>query len=60
MPFDGIEAYYGRSLPSQAKPWCDLAEKKGWFVTGGSDYHGPKKSGMLGCALTPHEIFENY
>jgi hypothetical protein len=61
MPFDGVEAYYGRSMLSQAKPWLDLAEMKGWFATGGSDFHGQKKTGQkLGCAWTPPEVFEKF
>lgn len=56
MPWDGIEAYAGRTSLAQAKPWCDLAEKKGWFVTGGSDFHSPQKTYQpLGCSWTPPE-----
>lgn len=58
MPFDGIEAYYGRLSLSQEQPWIQLARKKNWFVTGGSDYHGEAKAhAVLGSAWTPEENF---
>lgn len=59
MPFDGIEAYYGHLSLKQEQPWLELAKKKNWLVTGGSDFHGEKKSFQrLGCAWTPESIFE--
>jgi predicted metal-dependent phosphoesterase TrpH len=59
MPFDGIEAYYGNLGPKQEQPWVDLANKKNWLITGGSDFHGEKKSFHgLGCSFTPNETFE--
>lgn len=58
MPFDGIEAYYGRLSLSQEQPWIKLAKQKNWLVTGGSDYHGEAKShAVLGTAWTPEEVF---
>ncbi len=58
MPFDGIEAYYGNLGPKQEQPFLDLAQKKNWLVTGGSDFHGEKKSYQnLGCSFTPAETF---
>lgn len=59
MPFDGIEAYYGNLRPAQEQPWIDTAKKKNWLITGGSDFHGEKKSyHSLGCSFTPPETFE--
>lgn len=58
MPFDGIEIYYGQMTAIQQKPWLDIANKKGWLTTGGSDFHGAKKAYQsLGCAWTPVEVF---
>lgn len=58
MPFDGIEAYYSHTTLAQAKPWLDLASKKNWIITGGSDFHSPQKNYIaLGCAFTPPEYF---
>jgi 3',5'-nucleoside bisphosphate phosphatase len=58
MPFDGIEAYYGRLSLSQEQPWIRLAHQKNWLVTGGSDYHGETKShAILGSAWTPEDNF---
>lgn len=60
-PFDGIEAFTGRSTLSQSQPWITLAEQKGWFITGGSDFHGAKTPyAPLGCAWTPPDIFEKF
>lgn len=58
MPFDGIEAYYGRLNLTQERPWLTLAQEKNWFVTGGSDFHGDTKPhAILGSSWTPSEIF---
>ncbi len=40
FPFDGIEAIYGLNNPSESTFYRELAKKKGWLVTAGSDYHG--------------------
>jgi len=59
MPFDGIEAYYGQLTLKQVAPWLEIAKKKNWLVTGGSDFHGQKKAYQsLGCAFTPEENFK--
>lgn len=59
MPFDGIEAFYGHLPLSQEQVWINLAKRKDWMVTGGSDFHGEKKSHQsLGCAWTPPEYFD--
>lgn len=59
LPFDGLEAYYGRFLPNVNDHWAEVAQKKGWFATGGSDFHGlPKPEVRLGANFTPPEVFE--
>jgi 3',5'-nucleoside bisphosphate phosphatase len=58
MPFDGIEGHYGHLSLKQEQPWLDIAKKKDWLVTGGSDFHGEKKTfHPLGCSWTPEETF---
>lgn len=58
MPFDGIECYYGRCLPEQEKPWLEIAAKKGWLVSGGSDFHGEAKPNVeLGSSWVIEELF---
>ncbi|MCE5317233.1 MAG: PHP domain-containing protein [Parachlamydia sp.] len=59
MPFDGIECYYARfSLESNA-PWIELASKRGWLMTGGSDFHGAVKPTIpLGASWVAEETFQ--
>lgn len=58
LPFDGIECYYARLPKQQERPWVELAEKKGWIATGGSDYHGAFKPHLsLGCSWVNEETF---
>lgn len=61
MPFDGIEVYYGQLSLKQEHPILSIALRKNWLITGGSDFHGEKKSYHgLGCSFTPHETFEQF
>lgn len=58
-PFDGIECYYSKCLPSKEKKWMKIAEKKGLLISGGSDYHGAIKPGIpLGCSWVGQATFE--
>lgn len=58
MNFDGLECYYGRFLPDYHKRWLKIAEKKGLFITGGSDFHGSIKPEIhLGCSWIDEEKF---
>ncbi|MFI4938177.1 MAG: PHP domain-containing protein [Candidatus Berkiellales bacterium] len=58
MPFDGIEGYYAQLSLGQVQPWLDIARKKSWLVTGGSDFHGGEKAyPSLGRSWTPPENF---
>jgi len=58
QPFDGIECYYAKLPKQQEMPWVDLAEKKGWIATGGSDYHGTFKPHLfLGCSWVNETTF---
>lgn len=42
-PFDGLECYYGLFKKHENQRWLDLAEKQGWLISGGSDFHGDLK-----------------
>ncbi len=56
MPFDGIECYYSLFHNGQEKKWLEIAEKKGWLVSGGSDFHGSVKPHVqLGCSWVSEE-----
>ena len=58
LPFDGVEGYYGTISFSQEKRWLEVAQEKGWIISGGSDFHGPSKpSNTLGCSWTNKENF---
>jgi predicted metal-dependent phosphoesterase TrpH len=43
MGLDGIEAYYPKHSPAETERFLRLAEKFGFLVTGGSDFHGANK-----------------
>lgn len=58
QPFDGIECYYAIMPPERERRWLEMAEQKGWLVTGGSDYHGEVKPHIqVGSSWTPEESF---
>ncbi|MBA3958389.1 MAG: PHP domain-containing protein [Parachlamydiaceae bacterium] len=58
MPFDGIEGYYARFQPYQNARWLDIAKKKNWLITGGSDFHGDfKQNSSLGSSWVRSEVF---
>ncbi|MBS0647607.1 MAG: PHP domain-containing protein [Verrucomicrobia bacterium] len=60
LPLDGLECYYSRLFK---KSWLEMAQSKGWLMSGGSDFHGSVKPEIeLGCSgvdeATFHRIFE--
>jgi len=58
MNFDGIEGYYARFPPSANERWLKVGARKGWLVTGGSDFHGEiKPSISLGNSWVNQETF---
>ncbi|MGE3954171.1 MAG: PHP domain-containing protein [Parachlamydiales bacterium] len=58
LPFDGIEGYYAKMGPDQERVWVEIGRKKGWLVTGGSDFHGSSKPHIpLGCSWVDEETF---
>ncbi len=44
----GLECYYSRYTNEEIEFLKDCANKKGLFITGGSDYHGTNKTVLLG------------
>ncbi|WP_068468220.1 PHP domain-containing protein [Candidatus Protochlamydia phocaeensis] len=58
MNFDGIEGYYGRFPLSEHKRWIKIGARKGWLITGGSDFHGEIKPALpLGSSWVNEETF---
>lgn len=61
MNFDGIEGYYARFPIKEQERWIKIGARKGWIVTGGSDFHGDIKPGIpLGCSWVGEEIFNTF
>lgn len=59
MNFDGIEGYYGRFHSVQQERWVKIGLKRGWLITGGSDFHGEIKPNLpLGSSWVNEETFQ--
>lgn len=59
MSFDGIECYYARFPLESNAPWIEIASKRGWLMTGGSDFHGAVKPNIsLGASWVGEEAFK--
>jgi predicted metal-dependent phosphoesterase TrpH len=59
MDFDGIEVYYAKLPKETEKPWENIATKKNWLMTGGSDFHGAVKPDIpLGCSWVYEKTFK--
>lgn len=59
MPFDGIEVYYARFPMQRNQRFLEIAQRKKWLATGGSDFHGTIKPQLsIGSSWTPQETFE--
>lgn len=58
LEFDGIEGYYGRFQPAQNERWVEIGLKRGWIITGGSDFHGEIKPNLpLGSSWVNEQTF---
>ncbi len=58
MNFDGIECYYGNFTNQRNTRWLEIAKKKKWLITGGSDFHGDMKPAQtLGSSWINGELF---
>lgn len=60
LNFDGMECHYCLFPANKNARMCQLADKKGWLRTGGSDYHGPSKPfpKRLGCSYITKDQIE--
>jgi predicted metal-dependent phosphoesterase TrpH len=58
MNFDGIEGYYARFPLTAHERWLKIGARKGWIITGGSDFHGDIKPNLpLGSSWVNEETF---
>lgn len=58
LPFDGLECYYGNFPYYIEKPFYEIAQKKKWLISGGSDFHGAiKPHNPLGCSWVNEENY---
>lgn len=59
LNLDGLEGFYANFNSDQERPLIEKGEKRGFIITGGSDFHGDAKPQIhLGCSWTPQETFE--
>lgn len=54
---DAIETHHSDHGPADVARYQALAERYGLLATGGSDYHGSRKSVALGAAGVPLELY---
>lgn len=55
---DGFEVFYGKNNWQQVKSMLELCRSYGLLMTGGSDYHGPGRTGR--CPLGGYNIHNFY
>jgi predicted metal-dependent phosphoesterase TrpH len=59
MPLDGIEAYYAKFAADRSQRWLEVAARKNWLITGGSDFHGDAKPQIpLGASWVDEAAFQ--
>jgi len=62
----GVEAIYSKNKPGDTERFTAMAEKYGFFITGGSDYHGTAKPDVFigsGCnnnLFVPESVLKNF
>ncbi len=54
----GIEARHSDHTPAEVERFTELADRYRLLTTGGSDYHGSRKSIALGATRTPMSAFD--
>ena len=59
LGLDGIETRHSDHTPRDTELFTRLANKLGLAPTGGSDYHGSRKTLDLGSQKVPFEVYEN-
>ncbi len=55
---DGIETRHSDHAPADVARYEALADRLNLLTTGGSDYHGSRKSIALGAAAVPRAVYE--
>lgn len=58
LGLSGIETRHSDHGPDDIERFTQLAQRYHLLTTGGSDYHGSRKSIALGATRTPYEVFE--
>jgi len=59
LPFDGLEGRYAKMNFSQNESWVKEGKKRGWIVTGGSDFHGANRPDIpFGSSWTDESTFK--
>ncbi len=59
LGLDGIETRHSDHTPRDTERFTRLANKLGLITTGGSDYHGSRKTLELGSQKVPFDVYEN-
>jgi len=59
LGLDGIETRHSDHAPRDTQRFASLADKLGLVTTGGSDYHGSRKTLALGSQKVPLAVYEN-
>ena len=59
MGLDGIETRHSDHTAADVDRFEKLAAKLDLLTTGGSDYHGTRKSITIGCANVPMDVFNH-
>jgi hypothetical protein len=56
---DGLEVYHADHTPEQTRAYMALAKDLGLLISGGSDFHGPRRpQSVLGRPRVPRSILE--
>ncbi len=59
LGLDGIETRHSDHTPRDTESFTRLAKKIGLLTTGGSDYHGSRKTLTLGNPKIPYPVYED-
>lgn len=58
LGLDGIEIYHSDHRPQDTQHFTQLANRFNLLTTGGSDYHGSRKTVKLNQCHVPHTLYE--
>jgi hypothetical protein len=56
LGLDGLEIWHSDHAPAQVEQYRRIAARYDLLITGGSDYHGRRKSIMMGKPIVGDEI----